>query len=177
VPAPDEPEDDAFAPVPGVLDMPGLLEPGVSWLWLLEGIPAAVQGFVGLPFGPFVIDVPLVDELPLFGEVPLLVALPVPLVPDVPVPLLPDAAPGLAVPLAPEAPPAAPPLAPAAPPPAPPAAPPAPAANALLVPAANAAAAKMTIRVRVMRVSGMLESVFCTYESQRHGHRSVPSPF
>jgi hypothetical protein len=52
VPVPDEPTDEDFAellvpPVPGVLDVPGLVEPGVSALWLLEGTPAAVQpGFV-----------------------------------------------------------------------------------------------------------------------------------
>jgi hypothetical protein len=52
VPVPDEPTDEEFAellvpPVPGVLDVPGLDEPGVSALWLLEGAPAAVQpGFV-----------------------------------------------------------------------------------------------------------------------------------
>jgi pyruvate/2-oxoglutarate dehydrogenase complex dihydrolipoamide acyltransferase (E2) component len=166
--------------VPRVFDVPGLVEPGVSALWLLEDAPAPVHPcFVRLLFWPLVDEVPLVEE-PLVDEVPLLVALPVPLVPDVPAPLLPDVAPGLAVPPVPEAAPAAPPLAPAAPPPAPPAPPapppPAPAANATVVPAANAAAEKMAISLRGERVVSGIVGIrfFSGYESQRHGHRSVP---
>jgi hypothetical protein len=189
VPVPDEPK---LEEVPGVLDVPGPGEPGVSSLALPEGMPAAVQPrFTGFSFWPLVVDVLLVED------VPLLLALPVPLVPDVPVPelsdelvvpvllepvvlpvLLPDVAPGLGEPPVPEAPPAAPPLAPAAPPPAPPAPPPPPppppAAKATVVPAAKTAAAKMAISLRG-EVSGICRyPCFGGVEFQLTATASVP---
>jgi len=122
----------------------GPVELGASSFWLFPATPAAVHPVLaGLPFWPFIVDVPSVEGVPfvegVVEEVPLLVLvkLPLPLLPrllELEPALLP---PGLAAGLAPLDPPLA-----AA---APPLAPPAPAAKATAVPAVSAAAARMAM--------------------------------
>jgi hypothetical protein len=180
----------ALLPVPGVPEVPGEVEPGVSSFWLVDGTLEAVQpGRDGLPD---------CDELPL----PLVLALPLPLVPDEPVPelseppvlvepdvdapefaepgvgdwlcpgiplvVLPPVAPLVPLPLVPLL---APPLAPPAPPPA---APP-PAAKAIAVLAVKVAAATIEMTLRFEKMSGIVAiHIFGPYQCQRHRLISVP---
>jgi hypothetical protein len=164
----DELPGGVVPPVPGTVELPGPVEPGVSVF--CPPAPDAMHGCeVLLLLLPLALPVPLLPA----GPVPELsdepdVLVPVELWPDMPwfipgfvpwlvpvlvAPLLPVPVP--AVPLAPAAPPALAPPPPPAPPPAPPPPPP-PCANAIVLPAVRAAAARREMSLCVGRSFGIV---------------------